>query len=358
MCKNLCFVILSSLLLISCTKSETSSSLSSGKKVIMGIVAETDFNDKGYFQSAFDGAMKVRDEFGIKLIKKVLTPYPIKGKENMTEDEALTKDIYDLQKEGANFIWMIGTRYSDLSIRFSYENPSIFYGIIDSFDYSASEIRVPKNSLGVRFRSQEGAFLAGYVAAKMSRRNKIGFLSGPKVEYVENFLVGFKAGAFYANPRAIVIAKRLFNIFDKSASKLVAKHMYVDDGVDVIFPVAGFASIGVFDAVKELGTGRYVIGINQDQSYLAAQNVITSVIKDIGKVIYNLSSYAIKNKRFEGGHVIEQGIKEGVIDIVKDPNIIGDKLVDDLVKLQNNIIEKKVIVPSTKYEFDLFKSKL
>ena len=145
------------------------------------------FNDKGYFQSALDGGMKVRDEFGIKLITKVLTPYPIKGKELMTEDEVVTEDVYDLQKEGANFVWLVGTRYSELSLRFSYENPSICYGIIDSFDYNEHDIKVPKNSLGVRFKAQEGSFLAGYVAAKMSRRNKIGFLSGPRLSILKIF---------------------------------------------------------------------------------------------------------------------------------------------------------------------------
>ncbi|WP_445435955.1 hypothetical protein [Candidatus Borreliella tachyglossi] len=45
----------------------------------MGIVAESDFYDKGYFQSAIEGAIRVRDELGIKLMPKVLIPYPVEG---------------------------------------------------------------------------------------------------------------------------------------------------------------------------------------------------------------------------------------------------------------------------------------
>ncbi|WP_304502607.1 BMP family protein [Borrelia sp. RT5S] len=354
--KNICFVFL--FLFVSCVKSEESSFLSFGGKVTMGIVAASDFKDKGYFQGALEGAMKVRDEFGINLITKVLTPYPVKGKELMTKKEAEAADICSLQREGANFIWLIGSRYSENLVRLSYENPNVFYGIVDPIDYGSLGIRVPRNGLSVKFRHQEGAFLAGYVAAKMSRRGKVGYLGLPLIEHFEDFLVGFRAGAFYANPRVRVVVKRLFSFYDTTNGKFVAKHMYVNDGVDVIFPVAGVASLGVFEAAKELGAGRYAIGVDKDQSYLAPENIIASVIKDVGKAIYNLSVDAMKNKDFRGGRVVEQGLKEGVIDIVKDPSILGDTLVEDLFKLQNDIIERELIVPSTKHEFDLFKSKL
>ncbi|UER67560.1 BMP family protein [Borrelia sp. BU AG58] len=357
MFKNICFI--SFFLFVSCVKSEESS-LSFGGKFTMGIVAEAEFKDKGFLQGAFEGTVKVRDEFGINLITKILTPYPVKGKELMTKEEAALEDIYSLQKEGANFIWLIGSLYSGNLLRLSYENPNVFYGIVDPIDYGSLGIKVPRNGLGIKFRHQEGAFLAGYVAAKMSRRGKVGFLSLPFLEYLEDFLVGFQAGALYANPRVRVFVKRLFasGFYDKSSGKFAAKHMYVNDGVDVIFPVAGIASLGVFEAAKELGPGRYAIGVDRDQAYLAPENIITSVIKDVGKAIYDLSVDAIKNKNFRGGRIVEQGLKEGVIDIVKDPSIIGDKLVEDLFKLQNDIIERELIVPATKYEFDLFKSNL
>ncbi|WP_445435954.1 BMP family ABC transporter substrate-binding protein [Candidatus Borreliella tachyglossi] len=76
------------------------------------------------------------------------------------------------------------------------------------------------------------------------------------------------------------------------------------------------------------------------------------------KAIYNFSVDTIRDKRFDGGRIVEQGIKEGAIDIIKDPDVIGDKLVDDLIKIQGKIIDGELIVLSTKYELDLFKSKV
>lgn len=47
------------------------------------------------------------------------------------------------------------------------------YAIIDPI-YSNDPI--PANLVGMTFRAQEGAFLTGYIAAKLSKTGKIGFL--------------------------------------------------------------------------------------------------------------------------------------------------------------------------------------
>ncbi|AHH03365.1 Basic membrane protein C precursor [Borrelia nietonii YOR] len=356
MSKNLCFIILFILLFVSCFSSKESSSVAVSSNVVMGIVFPGNFDDKGYFQNALDGAISIRDEFGIKLISKVLTPYPAEGKILMTADEVLAEDVYALQKDGVNFTWFISAHFSDSALRFSHENPNVFYGIVDPINYD--NVIIPKNFLAINFRSEEGAFLAGYLAAKMSKSNRVGFLTGVNVGHIERFLVGFRAGAFYANPKTRVIFKRILDDFSEVSGKFVAEHMYVEDGIDVIFPVMGSASLGVFAAAKELGAGHYVIGANKDQAYLAPGHVITSVIKDVGKAIYNFSLDVVKNNRFNGGRMIERGMKEGVIDIVKDPNIIGNNLFNTLIKIQNAIVNGDLIIPSTEHEFDLFKARL
>ncbi|APR65283.1 basic membrane protein [Borrelia anserina Es] len=353
--KNLCFMILFGFLFVSCFSSGESSSVID-KQVVMGVVAQSNFDDEGYLQSAFESAVKIRNEFGIKLVPKVLTPYPVEGKRLMTSDEVLAEDVYSLQKDGANLIWFISARFSDSAVRFSHENPNIYYGIIDPFNYN--NVLIPKNFLAINFKSEEGAFLAGYLAAKMSKRNRIGFVTGVNVGYVERFLVGFRAGAFYANPKTRVILKRILDEMSKDNGRFVAERMYIDDGVDVIFPVMGPASLGVFDAAKRLGDGYYVVGVNRDQSYLAPGNVITSVIKDVGKVIYNFSLDVIKIRAFHGGRIIEMGIKDGVVDVVKDPSIIGNNLFDALTKIQTEIVNGTLIIPSTEYELDLLRTRL
>ncbi|MCD2374651.1 nucleoside ABC transporter substrate-binding protein BmpC [Borreliella burgdorferi] len=353
MFKRFIFITLS-LLVFACFKSNKKSIKSD--KVVVGVLAHGSFYDKGYNQSVHDGVVKLRDNFGIKLITKSLRPYPIEGKRLLTVDEAMTEDAYEVQKNPLNLFWLIGYRFSDLSVKLSYERPDIYYGIIDAFDYG--DIQVPKNSLAIKFRNEEAAFLAGYIAAKMSRKEKIGFLTGPMSEHLKDFKFGFKAGIFYANPKLRLVSKKAPSLFDKEKGKAMALFMYKEDKVGVIFPIAGITGLGVYDAAKELGPKYYVIGLNQDQSYIAPQNVITSIIKDIGKVIYSISSEYINNKVFKGGIIIDRGLKEGVIEIVKDPDVLNNRLVDEVIDLENKIISGEIIVPDSEYAFDLFKSKL
>ncbi|UPA17252.1 BMP family ABC transporter substrate-binding protein (plasmid) [Borrelia coriaceae] len=354
MSKNLFFLF--SLFFMSCVLPEESEA-DIEEKFIFGIVFPDRFDDNGYFQNAFEGALELSNVFGIKLIPKVLTPYPIEDRKLITSDELLTEDVLALQNEGANFIWFISSYFSDMAIRFAYENPHIFYGMVDNLGHEDKD-KLPKNLVSMVFRSEEGSFLAGYLASKMSKSNKLGFVTSVDVCSVERFLVGFRAGAFYANPKTRVILRRLSDDRDELLGKSVAKHMYIEDGVDVIFPVMGPAAIGIFHAAKELGTGYYVIGINKDQSHLAPGHVIASVIKDVGKAIYEVSSKLIGRQDFNAGEIIEKGIKEGIVDLVKDPNIIGKDLFDKLVRLQEQIVNRELVIPFRNYELDLFKNKM
>ncbi|UPA16244.1 BMP family ABC transporter substrate-binding protein [Borrelia coriaceae] len=355
MSKNLCFMLLFSLFFMSCFSAKKSSTVINNQ-FVMGMLFPSSFDDNGYLQNAFEGALNISNEFEVKLIPKVLTAYSVEGKRLMTSDEVLAQDVFALQKYGSNFIWFISAYFSDPAIRFAYENPDILYGIIDDFGHEKAIL--PKNLISIVFRSEEGAFLAGYLASKISKSNRIGFVTSIYVEYVERFLVGFRAGAFYANPKTRVILKRVLNHNDGATGKAVAKYMYIENGVDIIFPVMGPASLGIFHAARELGPGHYVIGVNKDQSHLAPGYVIASVIKDVGRAIYEFSSNVIKSHDFNAGRIIEKGMKEGIIDFIKDPNIIGKDLFDDLTKIQAEIVNGKLVIPSTDYEFDLFKAKL
>ncbi|AHH11605.1 BMP family ABC transporter substrate-binding protein (plasmid) [Borrelia coriaceae] len=327
-------------------------------KIIMGIIAPGRFDDNGYFQNAFEGALELSNVFGIKLIPKVLTPYPIEDRKLITSDELLTEDVLALQNEGVNFIWFISSYFSDMAIRFAYENPHVFYAIVDDMGHNDMD-KLPKNLVAFSFRVEEGAFLAGYIASKMSKKKKLGFVTGASImRNVERFLVGFRAGAFYENPKTRVILRRVLEHTDESVGEDIAKYMYIEDGVDVIFPVMGPAVFGIFRIAKELGTGHYVIGVNKDQSHLAPGHFITSVIRNLGKAIYDCSSSAIQNHYLDSGGVIKEGIKEGIIDVIKDPNVIGDDLVNEIKMLQEQIVKGELVIPSTDYELDVFKDKI
>ena len=77
-------------------------------------------------------------------------------------------------------------------------------------------------------------------------------------------------------------------------------------GADVISHVAGGTGVGVMEAAKEKNF--YAIGVDSDQKYLAPEQVITSVLKNVDNVVEKVvEDYTTGN--FKGG-VETLGLKE------------------------------------------------
>src|SRR6266508_517058 len=68
-------------------------------------------------------------------------------------------------------------------------------GLIVTVDFAYKPSEVPNNNvLGLTFSTDQAAFLAGYVAAGMSKTHKLGTFGGLKIPTVTIFMDGFWAG--------------------------------------------------------------------------------------------------------------------------------------------------------------------
>ncbi|WPM05933.1 nucleoside ABC transporter substrate-binding protein BmpB [Borreliella sinica] len=255
-------------------------------------------------------------------------------------------DLDNLKMNGSSLIWLVGYILTDVSLSVSSENPKINYGIIDPI-YNDG-VRIPKNLIGVIFKVEQGAFLAGYIAAKKSVSGKIGFIGGVKGDIVDAFRYGYEAGAKYANGGIEIISEYSNSFSDVDIGRAMANKMY-SKGIDVIHFAAGLSGLGVIEAAKELGAGYYVIGADQDQSHLAPKNFITSVIKNIGDALYLITSEYIKNNNtWEGGKVVQMGLRDGVIGLSNANEF------EYIKALERKIINKEIIVPYSQEGYEIF----
>ena len=110
------------------------------------------------------GAKKLGEDFGVEVIPKEST------------SSSYLADIEALRDNGSNFIWLIGYKLSNVSTSVALENPDLRYAIIDPV--YEDKLLVPNNLVAITFRTEEAAFLVGYIAAKTSKTGKIGFLGG------------------------------------------------------------------------------------------------------------------------------------------------------------------------------------
>ena len=133
----------------------------------------------------------------------------------------------------------------------------------------------------------------------------------------------------------------------------MASKMY-SDGIDIIFAAAGLSGLGAIEVAKEMGEGYYVIGVDQDQSYLAPSNILTSVVKNVGNSLYGVTVNYLKTKNFEGGKIVEVGLREGGISIVKDYSKIKYDIGVEIESLENKIISGTILIPSNFDEYNEF----
>ena len=57
------------------------------------------------------------------------------------------------------------------------------------------------NVSSIVFKEHEGSYLVGILAAMASKSGKVGFVGGMDIPLINDFFVGYEAGAIWANPQ-------------------------------------------------------------------------------------------------------------------------------------------------------------
>ncbi|WP_024653888.1 BMP family lipoprotein [Borrelia persica] len=324
------------LLILSCSDSQDKVSFSN----TVSVIVDGTFDDKGFNESSSKAMTQIKEEFKVNVIQK----------ESRASD--YLSDIVSLEEGGSSLIWGVGFKFSDIFLRKSLENSDLNYGIIEG-SY-LEDVKLPQNLVSINFRSEEGAFLVGYLAAKISKTGKIGFLGGIEGVVLDAFKYGYEAGAKYANRDIEVSSQYVGTFSDLSLGRSMASKMY-SFGVDVIFAAAGLSGLGAIEVAKELGLGHYIIGVDQDQYYLAPDNVLVSYVKRVDAVICDLTRSYLKLGKWQGGN-LEFGLKDGALDLIFNETINLDliKKSDFLLEIKEKIISNEIKVPKDEISYDNF----
>ncbi len=218
-------------------------------------------------------------------------------------------------------------------------NPSQHYAIIDAV--------VPDpNVVSVTFKEEDGSFLAGALAAMMSRTHHIAFLGGQDIPLLEKFEAGFVAGAREVDPRTRVDVKYVGSFDDVAAGKELTDLLF-DDGADIVYAAAGKATLGAIDSVKQR-SGDYVIGVDSDQDALAPGKILTSMVKKVNVAVFDVAR-AIQLGHPLTGHLV-LGLKQhaiGLTDFRYTKAAIGPARLARLARIERAIEDGRISPPYT-----------
>lgn len=329
--KTIGFALLSMTFLAACgndaiSKDDTKKDFTAGMVTDLGSV-----NDKSFNQSAWEGLQKLKKDEGYEV--KYIEP---------KSDAEVEPSLLQFVNNKTDLVWATASTLADAVTTIANNNPDSKLGIIDA------EVEGIDNVVSVSFKENEGAFLAGVVAASMTETDRIGFIGGMEVPVIQRFHAGFEAGVHAINPDAVVVANYVgvFNRVDMGKS--AASTMYNDD-VDIIFHAAGGTGNGIFNEAQERfnnGEKVWVIGVDKDQSLEFGDDItLTSMIKKVDRAVYEVSKDTAEGN-FPGGQSVRLGLAEDGVSLAdtSDKNVPKEVL-DIVEEYKEKILSNEITVP-------------
>lgn len=258
-------------LLAGCAQKEASG----GEELTLALVVAGTFGDRSFYDSSKEGCDRLAQEgVTVKTIEC--------NNENHSQQIRNAADA-------AGVVVLVGWEFWEVET-IALEYPDVRFIWIDN----ATSAPV-SNVLNITYAQNEGSFLAGYIAAKLSETGIIGAVGGEDTATINDFIVGYEAGAKYANPDAEVQVRYANTYDDPAVGKECALALH-EAGADVIFQIASKTGDGVFEAAGE--EGFYAIGVDSDQKYIAPDVIACSMCKQVGQSIYDaVKQYMEKGDR-------------------------------------------------------------
>jgi basic membrane protein A len=307
----LALVIVAALLLPACGPAATEAPAAPAFKV--GQVTDLGgIDDKSFNATAYKGIEQAVSELGVE------------GKYLESQQQSdYAKNIQQYIDEKTDLIITVGFLLGVDTATFAKANPDQKFAIVD-YAYpdcwegavegkdcgSTAEL---SNVLGLTFSTDQAAFLAGYAAAASTQTGKVATFGGINIPTVSIFMKGFEAGVKYYNQQKGTNVEVLgwdtaandgsftgnFESLDDGRS---FAESFVQEGADIVMPVAGPVGLGSAAYCKETGSCK-IVGVDTDWTVSASEYtdvILTSVLKNMDVAVFDAVK-AAKDGTFKGG---------------------------------------------------------
>ena len=201
----------------------------------------------------------------------------------------------------------VGFLLTDAITEVAAQFPDTFFQLIDSVSDAG-------NVQSVLFKEEQIGYLAGIVAGETTTANQIGVIGGQRIPPVIRYEVGFVAGVASVNPEAEITIVYTDTFGDQALGKQQAAAQF-NQGVDIIFPIAGFTGTGAYLAAAELNRPGevWVVGVDTAQDQLAPGYELCVAQKGVDFAVYTASKQVVDGN-FQTG-VLNLGLAEGGVSL-------------------------------------------
>lgn len=232
--------------------------------------------DRSFNQSSWEGLKQARDKYGIDVNAIV-----------STAATDIAPNVTNAVDTGCGYILTVGWELADATTAAAKANPDVHFSIVDE------QVDGP-NIKPIVFDTAQAAYLAGYLAAGVSKTGTVATFGGGNQPPVTLFMDGFADGVAHYNEVHKATVKVLGwnkaaqdgtftgDFEDINKGKAYAQ-AFIDQGADVILPVAGQVGEGAAAAAVEAKNVSIIWVDNDGYDTLPAEFrpvLLTSVLKN------------------------------------------------------------------------------
>ncbi len=302
-------------------------------------------DDRSFNASAYKGVQDAVAEFGIQ--------------EKFLESKSQTDyapNINSLVNDDCGIIITVGFLMEDATKEGATQNPEEKFAIVDA----ASDPEID-NMKGLLFNTAQSSFMAGYLAAGMSQTGKVATFGGLAIPSVTAFMDGYWEGVQYYNEQnganVEVLgwdqnkpdAGSMAGGFDDQAKGQQLAKNFIQQGADIIFPVAGPVGLGAAKEAQSTGKAD-IIWVDSDGYESAPQYkdvFLTSVLKKIDIAVTDTIGEAV-NGEFTSEEYVGtlENDGTGLAPFHDFEDQVPQELKDQLEEIRQGIIDGSIEVTS------------
>lgn len=301
-------------------------------------------DDRSFNDASWKGLQKAATDYGIGVDVLV-----------SNSETDLAPNVQQAVDTGCGFVLTVGYELAPATADQAAKNPDTDFAIVD-------EVVDAPNVKPIVFDTAQAAYLAGYLAAGVTQTGKVATFGGGNQPPVTLFMDGFVDGvAKYNEVHGTAVTVLGWDKatqdgvftgdFEDINKGLVTTQGFIDQGADVILPVAGQVGEGSARAALDSNGKVSVIWVDSDGYDVLDPEyrpvLLTSVLKNTGDAVVEIVKSSIDgtfdNKQFVGT------LENGGVDIAPFHDLaskVSPELSAEIDKLRADIISGSIAVTS------------
>jgi basic membrane protein A len=252
----------------------------------------------------------------------------------------------------------VGFAISSAIVESAKANPKVKYAVVDDAGLDGFPGVPVANVKGITYSTDQAAFMAGYLAAGVTKTGKVATYGGAPYPTVTIFMDGFAKGVAHYNKlkgkkvevlgwNPATKTGEFIGDFGNTAKALQTSKNFEQAGADIILPVAG--GLGAVTAQNSMTSKKSkVIWVDTD-GFVSANKyrsvLLTSVMKGLGNSVKSVINDVEANKFTNSAYV--GTLKNGGTTIAPYHDLIRvvpSALRKEVTKLRSDIINGKISV--------------